>query len=381
MGKNILKISSVLIMLLLSNSIYAQVWTNWKIAGESPNADSAQNISLSTLRTLIIAGTGTGSVTGVTGTANRITASASTTNPTIDIASTYVGQASITTLGTITSGTWNGTTVGVANGGTGATTFTSGAILKGAGTSAITTATAGTDYSAGTSALGTGIVKSTTGTGALTIAIAADFPTLNQSTTGNAATVTTNANLTGVVTSVGNATSIGAAAITNTMLANNSTSANGVTLTLGGTNATAFTLQNVTTAGATTSTASTFSGGLTSSGATAVSGVLTISNQLVATPGTTATATGTLGVGAYQMPINATSAIVLTISSGATVGTIMECPLLPTSTAQITFTASGSETFNGGLAAGTFTVSAGSQNTTVKFLKYSSTGWRASLIQ
>ena len=34
------------------------------------------------------------------------------------------------------------------------------------------------------------------------------FPTLNQSTTGNAATVTTNANLTGVITSVGNATSI-----------------------------------------------------------------------------------------------------------------------------------------------------------------------------
>jgi len=34
------------------------------------------------------------------------------------------------------------------------------------------------------------------------------FPTLNQNTTGSAATVTTNANLTGVITSVGNATSI-----------------------------------------------------------------------------------------------------------------------------------------------------------------------------
>jgi hypothetical protein len=34
------------------------------------------------------------------------------------------------------------------------------------------------------------------------------FPTLNQNTTGNAATVTTNANLTGPITSVGNATSI-----------------------------------------------------------------------------------------------------------------------------------------------------------------------------
>jgi len=39
--------------------------------------------------------------------------------------------------------------------------------------------------------------------------VAADIPTLNQNTTGNAATVTTNANLTGAVTSVGNATSLG----------------------------------------------------------------------------------------------------------------------------------------------------------------------------
>jgi hypothetical protein len=54
--------------------------------------------------------------------------------------------------------------------------------------------------------LSTGIVKNTTTTGVPSIAIAADFPTLNQNTTGNAATVTTNANLTGDVTSVGNAT-------------------------------------------------------------------------------------------------------------------------------------------------------------------------------
>jgi hypothetical protein len=62
-------------------------------------------------------------------------------------------------------------------------------LLKGNGT-AMSAATAGTDYSAGTSALTTGILKSTTGTGALTIAVAADFPTLNQNTTGTAANVT-----------------------------------------------------------------------------------------------------------------------------------------------------------------------------------------------
>lgn len=40
-------------------------------------------------------------------------------------------------------------------------------------------------------------------------ALLTSFPTLNQNTTGNAATVTTNANLTGAVTSTGNATSLG----------------------------------------------------------------------------------------------------------------------------------------------------------------------------
>ena len=41
------------------------------------------------------------------------------------------------------------------------------------------------------SSLATGVVKNTTGTGAPSIAIASDFPTLNQSTTGNALTATT----------------------------------------------------------------------------------------------------------------------------------------------------------------------------------------------
>jgi hypothetical protein len=63
-------------------------------------------------------------------------------------------------------------------------------IVKGNGT-AISAATSGTDYSAGTSALATGILKSTTTTGTLSIAVAGDFPTLNQNTTGSAATLTT----------------------------------------------------------------------------------------------------------------------------------------------------------------------------------------------
>jgi hypothetical protein len=38
----------------------------------------------------------------------------------VDISTNYVGQSSITTLGTITTGVWNGTDVAVADGGTGA---------------------------------------------------------------------------------------------------------------------------------------------------------------------------------------------------------------------------------------------------------------------
>jgi len=62
--------------------------------------------------------TKTGNQIDVGGTADRITVGADS----IDIASTYVGQSSITTVGTISSGTWAGSAVGVAYGGTGATT-------------------------------------------------------------------------------------------------------------------------------------------------------------------------------------------------------------------------------------------------------------------
>jgi hypothetical protein len=60
---------------------------------------------------------GFGYVTSVSGTLNRITATAGST-PIIDISAFYVGQSSITTLGTITTGTWNGAVIDVARGGT-----------------------------------------------------------------------------------------------------------------------------------------------------------------------------------------------------------------------------------------------------------------------
>ena len=57
-----------------------------------------------------------GNLIEVVGTADRITANADS----IDIASTYVGQTSITTVGTITTGTWDASTIAVTAGGTGA---------------------------------------------------------------------------------------------------------------------------------------------------------------------------------------------------------------------------------------------------------------------
>ena len=57
---------------------------------------------------------------------------------------TGVTGSSLTSVGTLTGGTWNATTIGVAYGGTGVTTLTG--LVKGNGTSAFSAAVAGTDY-------------------------------------------------------------------------------------------------------------------------------------------------------------------------------------------------------------------------------------------
>ncbi len=69
-------------------------------------------------------------VTSVSGTTDRITSTGGST-PVIDIAGTYVGQTSITTLGTITTGVWSGTAIGVTKGGTGLASLTQGDIIYG----------------------------------------------------------------------------------------------------------------------------------------------------------------------------------------------------------------------------------------------------------
>jgi hypothetical protein len=93
----------------------------------------------------ITAGNGltkTGNTINAVGTADRITVNSDS----IDIASTYAGQSSIVTLGTVTTGTWDATTVAVTAGGTGVESFTDNGIVYGNGTSALDVTAAGTQY-------------------------------------------------------------------------------------------------------------------------------------------------------------------------------------------------------------------------------------------
>lgn len=76
----------------------------------------------------ILAGDGLtkdGSTINAVGTADRIAVSADA----IDISTAYAGQTSITTLGTVTTGVWSATQIGVTKGGTGLTTVPQGSVL------------------------------------------------------------------------------------------------------------------------------------------------------------------------------------------------------------------------------------------------------------
>lgn len=122
---------------------------------------SAQNLTFAWSGTLAVArgGIGTGSASGTaldnitgfastgilartasgtyafrtaTGTANRLTVTNGdgvAGNHTFDISTSYVGQATITTLGTIATGTWSATTIAANKGGTGQTTYAVGDLL------------------------------------------------------------------------------------------------------------------------------------------------------------------------------------------------------------------------------------------------------------
>lgn len=132
------------------------------------------------------AGGGGGTVTSVSiTTANGVNATVSnpTTTPLISISLGAITPTSVSASGTVYGSNLSGTNTGdqtisitgdaTATGSTGTLTATvtkiNGTLLAG---------------------LGTGILKNTTGTGVPSIAVAGDFPTLNQNTTGTAANVT-----------------------------------------------------------------------------------------------------------------------------------------------------------------------------------------------
>jgi hypothetical protein len=93
----------------------------------------------------IIAGDGL-SKDGNTLNVNVVTDRTAITSDAVDIAATYVGQTSITTLGTVTTGTWDATTVAVTAGGTGVESFTDNGIVYGDGTNALDVTAAGTQH-------------------------------------------------------------------------------------------------------------------------------------------------------------------------------------------------------------------------------------------
>lgn len=107
---------------------FVEQGTTWADTGWILSTDGAITVGTTNLSFVqfsaagqIVAGDGltkTGNTLNVGGTTDRITV----TSDNVDIASTYVGQSSITTVGTITTGTWNGNDIAVADGGTGAST-------------------------------------------------------------------------------------------------------------------------------------------------------------------------------------------------------------------------------------------------------------------
>jgi hypothetical protein len=216
----------------------------------------------------ITAGAGltkSGNTLDVVGTANRITVDTDS----VDIASTYVGQSSITTLGTIATGTWNATIIAGQYGGTGVNnsgkTITLGGNLTTSGAHATTlTSTATTNVTLPT----TGTLATLAGTEALT----------NKTINGLTVTSTT-----GTLTVVSGGTLATAGAFSTTLT---STAATNVTLPTTGTLATLAGTESLSNK---TITASSFAGTISAT-------TLAASGAVTFTSATDASALGTAAV-------------------------------------------------------------------------------------
>lgn len=349
--------------------------------------DGSGNVSWET-----VSGSG---VTSVSGTANRITSTGGST-PVIDISASYVGQSSVTTLGTITTGVWHGTTIAVGNGGTGVTTIASKSIWVANALDTITSVTPGAGQSirinagntaweaytptAGTVTSVSGTAARITSTGGSTPVIDIDAAYVGQTSittlgtiatgTWSATTIALNKGGTGQTTkaaafdalspmTTGGDIIYGGASGTGTRLANGSA---GQVLTSSGTTV-APTWTTVTTAGLTVGT-STITSGTTTRILYDNAGVLgeytiTGTGTVVAMQTSPAFTTPSLGVATATSingtVITASTAGVLTIASGKTLtvsnsitlaGTDATVMTFPTTTATIART-DAAQTFTG----------------------------------
>lgn len=97
---------------------------------------------------IVKTGTSTYATRSIVGTTSRIDVSNGDGiggNPTVNISTGYVGQTSITTLGTISIGLWQGDTVGSNYGGTGFSTYTTGDIIYASASNTLAKLAAGTN--------------------------------------------------------------------------------------------------------------------------------------------------------------------------------------------------------------------------------------------
>jgi hypothetical protein len=127
-----------------SEGYFTKEWNQWflqvkfKIDVINENLFSISKLSSSGI--IVRDSAGNWNARTLEGTADRVTVTngdGDAGNPTFDIAATYVGQASITTLGTITTGVWQGTVVGAGYGGTGIASYTVNNYLRASGATAL----------------------------------------------------------------------------------------------------------------------------------------------------------------------------------------------------------------------------------------------------